>query len=69
MLLGKRRGMGEVGWGGGRWRETQALNTGQEKWEEEGGRGRKTREEGNVSPARLWELRGRLVCGLRAERT
>lgn len=24
-----------VGWGGGRWRETKAMSTGQEKWEEE----------------------------------
>lgn len=27
-----------MGWGGGRWRDTEALKTGQEKWEEEEGR-------------------------------
>lgn len=64
MLLG-RSGMEG---GGSPWRETEAMNPGQEKWEEEeagvegGGGGRKLREEGNVSPSRLWELRGRWVC-------
>lgn len=52
-----------MGWGGGRGRETKAMSTGQEKWEEEkeGEEAALRGEEGNVSPARLGELRGRGV--------
>lgn len=63
-LLLERSGMEG---GGSPGRETEAMNPGQEKWEEEeagvgGGGGRKLSEEGNVSPSRLWELRGRRGC-------
>ena len=65
-----------VRWGASCWRETKAMSTGQEKWEEEergavggGGGGRKMSEEGNVSPAWVRELRRHRDCGLAPERT